>query len=113
MLLSLQSLNQLRYVKYGGSISVKLLTVPSTEAQALVDHSRVNHCKFIVTDNMLFIGTNNWSPDYFEKTAGVSFSLMLDSSALESSDSVDLRTRLGQVHARDWNSEYSTYISDK
>ncbi|XP_074602745.1 5'-3' exonuclease PLD3-like [Brevipalpus obovatus] len=110
MLLSLKSLNKLRYVKWGGSINVKLLTVPSTEAQSLVDHSRVNHCKFIVTDNMLYLSTNNWSPNYFEKTAGVSFSLMFDSPALESSDSVDLRTRLEQVHARDWHSEYSTYI---
>ncbi|XP_074604457.1 5'-3' exonuclease PLD3-like [Brevipalpus obovatus] len=112
MIIALRSLNKLRKIKGGGSIEVKLMKIPATEAQAKVEFSRVNHCKFIVTDNTLFIGTSNWSPDYFVTTGGVSFIMTLDSSRSNKNGDVDLRTLLQQAHERDWHSQYSTAIRD-
>jgi phospholipase D3/4 len=53
-------------------IQVKLFKVPAyTPVQEQVPFGRVNHNKYMVTDNTAYIGTSNWSEDYFVTTAGV------------------------------------------
>ena len=48
--------------------------VPSfTPEQKSIPFSRVNHNKYIVTDESALIGTSNWTPDYFLKTGGIGF----------------------------------------
>ncbi|KAL3083033.1 hypothetical protein niasHS_010835 [Heterodera schachtii] len=54
-----------------GSISIKYFRVPVSPQQAVLEFARVNHNKFMVTDSCAWIGTSNWSGDYFTATAGV------------------------------------------
>lgn len=102
MRLSLRSLDQLSKIKNGGDLSVKLVSIPATKEQAKVDHSRVNHSKFIVTDKLIYIGTSNWSADYFVNTGGVGLTIMF-----EDGQGDQLRALLMSVQKRDWNSKYS------
>jgi phospholipase D3/4 len=59
--------------------------------------SRVNHGKYIVTDNRFNVGTSNMEWGYFYKTAGLSFN----------SDHPLLRAQLTATFERDWDSEYA------
>lgn len=36
-----------------------------------IPFTRVNHAKYMVTDNAVYIGTSNWSGDYFTDTHGI------------------------------------------
>ena len=51
---------------------VRLFTVPSfSPGQAAIPFARVNHNKYLVTDKTAYIGTSNWSADYFISTGGI------------------------------------------
>ncbi|KAK7904994.1 hypothetical protein WMY93_017601 [Mugilogobius chulae] len=52
------------------SIKIKLFIVPVGN-QTDIPYSRVNHNKYMVTDKVAYIGTSNWSGDYFTTTGGV------------------------------------------
>ncbi|XP_077530171.1 5'-3' exonuclease PLD3-like [Haemaphysalis longicornis] len=98
----LRSLSEIRsrYV----NIHVKLFTVPAfTPEQEKIPFARVNHNKYMVTDNKAYIGTSNWTPDDFMETAGVG--LVMDQSA--NSSSQPIREQLNAVFERDWNSPYA------
>ena len=56
------------------------------------NHSRVNHAKFIVTEQRVNIGTSNFTWDYFMQTGGCSFN---------SGDGA-LITQLQAIFERDW-----------
>uniref|UniRef100_A0A1I8AVX3 PLD phosphodiesterase domain-containing protein n=1 Tax=Steinernema glaseri TaxID=37863 RepID=A0A1I8AVX3_9BILA len=83
-----------------GQIEVKLFTVPSTPEQAAIDHARVNHNKYMVTDSRAYIGTSNWAGDYFLNTAGVGL-VIGEAGDSRIVDSVDA------VFERDWASPYA------
>lgn len=56
----------------GGRIHVKMFKVPVfDEFEKSIPYARVKHDKYMVTENSLYIGTSNWSPDYFINTCGV------------------------------------------
>ena len=94
---------QLGYSK-GGWIDVKLFEVPSfTPEQGKIPYARVNHNKYMVTDNKGYIGTSNWTGDYFNGTAGISVTIQQ-----EGKDS--LPQQLRDVFSRDWNSTYAKPI---
>ncbi|KAJ8979443.1 hypothetical protein NQ317_006757 [Molorchus minor] len=59
----------------GVSIEVRRFIVPADKDQRKIPYARVNHNKYMVTDNTAYIGTSNWSGDYFTDTAGVAFVL--------------------------------------
>ncbi|AFB76963.1 phospholipase-D-like protein [Cotia virus SPAn232] len=80
------------------SIEVKWFKVPSRQVE--VPYTRVNHSKFMVTDIDAYIGTSNWSGNYFVDTAGVSI-------VLTPNDSTGIRKQLEMVFLRDWNSSYT------
>ncbi|XP_059167441.1 5'-3' exonuclease PLD3-like [Physella acuta] len=89
-------------------IQVKLFTVPSTPEQKQIPFARVNHNKFMVTENHAYIGTSNWSGDYFVNTGGVGFTLEEpDDGVLDGSN---VREQLVDVFLRDWNSTYTEYV---
>ena len=72
--------------------------VPSFDpSQSAIPFARVNHNKYMVTDSHGYVGTSNWSEDYFASTGGIGFVF---------SES-PLRSDLEGVFRRDWESEYS------
>lgn len=65
----------------------------------------------MVTDNVAYIGTSNWSGDYFTSTAGIGISLLYDSNLdIQSAENVksSLREDLVNIFNRDWKSPYAT-----
>lgn len=71
----LKSLQELNSTATMMNIETRLFVVPAyTEEQKEIPFSRVNHNKYMVTDNTAYIGTSNWSADYFINTAGVGLS---------------------------------------
>jgi len=79
-------------------IQVKLFTVPAfTPAQEKIPFARVNHNKYMVTDKQGYIGTSNWSGDYFISTGGVGFVF-----------TGELRNQLAAIFERDWSSSYAS-----
>ncbi|KAL3275134.1 hypothetical protein HHI36_019904 [Cryptolaemus montrouzieri] len=102
----LRSLTSIEGSYPGVSIEVRRFIVPANKTQQKIPYARVNHNKYMVTDNMAFIGTSNWSGDYFTDTAGVSF-ILHDPVFDRNSSHITIRSQLQDVFERDWNSAYS------
>lgn len=85
--------------------------VPSTEDQAKIPFGRVNHNKYMVTDNTAYIGTSNWSGDYFVNTAGIGF-VLEDPEYERNGTEETIRTQLASIFERDWNSRYAVDLKD-
>lgn len=92
------------YAQHSGSIEIRYFALPGWQnATGLPgddmypNYSRVNHGKYIVTDNRFNLGTNEMEWSFFFNTAGTSFN----------SDHPVLRRQLQDVFDRDWNSEYA------
>lgn len=96
----LLSLAALRDNHTHSDIQVKLFVVPADEAQARIPYARVNHNKYMVTERATYIGTSNWSGNYFTETAGTS--LLVTQNGRGS-----LRSQLEAIFLRDWDSPYS------
>ncbi|CAG2112046.1 unnamed protein product [Medioppia subpectinata] len=93
---------------FGATIEVKLFVVPAfTPFQASIPFARVNHNKYMVTDKTAYIGTSNWSADYFVNTGGVGFAI---TSKNNTSAEHNLRDDLQSIFQRDWDSSYAKYI---
>mmetsp|Transcript_6348 Transcript_6348/g.11704 ORF Transcript_6348/g.11704 Transcript_6348/m.11704 type:complete len:507 (-) Transcript_6348:317-1837(-) len=95
------------FVPCQGNLEVKLFECPGFNSTIKPDrtfpgHSRVNHGKYIVTDQRANIGTSNMVWSYFYNTAGTSFNF----------NHTHLVDTLQQVFMRDWNSEYSGAFLD-
>ena len=89
------------------TLSVRIFEVPGWNdtgvfPAAFPTYTRVNHAKYIVTDERVNIGTSNYEFSYFAQTAGTSFN----------SDFLPLREQAANIFMRDWNSTYSTDIDD-
>jgi phospholipase D3/4 len=85
-----------------GSLEIRLFYVPGWHStlgpfRLYPGHTRVNHSKYIVTDQRLNIGTSNMTWDYFTNTAGTSFN----------SNHPGLVKKLQEIFDRDWESEYA------
>jgi len=91
-----------------GSLEIGVFEVPGWdkehdgEKSEFPLFSRVNHAKFIVTDDRFNIGTSNMDWGYFHTTAGTSFN----------SNHPGLRTTLQAAFDRDWNSAYNSPLQD-
>ncbi|XP_044281359.1 5'-3' exonuclease PLD3 isoform X1 [Varanus komodoensis] len=92
--------NRTRY-----SVEVRLFVVPANETQAKIPYARVNHNKYMVTDEVAYIGTSNWSGDYFLHTAGSA--LVVNQSGVAAGDQATVRRQLQAIFDRDWDSRYS------
>ncbi len=89
-----------------GSLEIRLFRVPGWDDTEGADrkfpgHSRVNHTKYIVTDERINIGTSNMTWGYFTNTAGSSFN----------ADHTGLVAKLQEIFDRDWNSQYTHPLS--
>ncbi|XP_028403825.1 phospholipase D3-like [Dendronephthya gigantea] len=104
---SLAVLNDVKYV----NVEVRLLKVPANERQEKIPYSRVQHTKYMVTDNAAYIGTSNWSADYFVNTGGIGYILNQTSPDSEKQLFSDaIQRQLEDVFSRDWNSNYTKSI---
>lgn len=106
----LRSLSALKPLSYPyGKIQAKVFVVPSTSPdQTRIPFARVNHNKYMVTDESAYIGTSNWSADYFVNTAGVSIVSHENNGTCYRDNS--LRESLVKLFDRDWFSEYAETI---
>ncbi|MGA2451526.1 MAG: phospholipase D-like domain-containing protein [Polyangiaceae bacterium] len=89
----------------GGLLEVKRFIVPGWDAttgpnRKYVDHSRVNHAKYVVTDRRANIGSSNMTADYFAGTAGMSLN----------TDHPGLVRDLQNAFDRDWTSRYASVL---
>ena len=78
----------------------KLYEVPPYSKE--IPYTRVNHNKYMVTESVAYIGTSNWSADYFVNTGGIGYVI----NETDTGDTV--RARLQAVFERNWNSTYTT-----
>lgn len=102
----LSSLAVLNSSVSGIDIEVKLFEVPSfTKEQALIPFARVNHNKYMVTDNAAYLGTSNWAADYFINTGGIG--IVVNQTRGSNSTGQPIREHLQAVFERDWFSEYA------
>lgn len=60
----------------------------------------------MVTDATAYIGTSNWSGDYFTDTAGIGL-VLHDNSINRNGSEQTIRSDLASVFERDWNSAYA------
>lgn len=104
MIISLRSLDRMKSLDQGGSIHAKLLRVPVPEEKTKLRYIGVNHCKFIVTDKLIYIGTSNWSGDYFTATAGVGITIIPEDK------NHFLLRQLRAVHERDFESDLASHV---
>ncbi|KAH8240721.1 hypothetical protein KR026_004318 [Drosophila bipectinata] len=100
----LKSLLDIASEKDNINIQIRRFIVNGTENQENIPFARVNHNKYMVTDRVAYIGTSNWSGDYFTDTAGIGFVI---SELHETESRKNLRSDLCDVFERDWNSPYA------
>ncbi|XP_027855300.1 phospholipase D3 isoform X1 [Xiphophorus couchianus] len=105
MLPFLKSLASVHDYRNKLDVQVRLFTVPADPRHKAIPYARVNHNKYMVTDKVAYIGTSNWSGDYFLNTAGSAL-------VVNQTDSPDptVQSQLKTVFERDWNSAYSAPI---
>eukprot|EP00794_Sanderia_malayensis_P008275 gene8275-9159_t len=99
MIPMLKSLQAFSSACRNGSIQIKLFTVPPGRVK--IPFTRVNHNKYMVTESTAYVGTSNWSGDYFADTAGIGYVV---SQSHNDNANLDIQTQLDNVFLRDWNS---------
>ncbi|KAL7741444.1 hypothetical protein ACLKA6_000769 [Drosophila palustris] len=102
----LRSLQDLSMTKRHIDIQIRRFIVPADEDQQKIPFGRVNHNKYMVTDRVAYIGTSNWSGDYFTDTAGIGL-VLKDTQPNQASS---LRNDLQNIFNRDW---YSAFAHEK
>nr|XP_054748597.1 5'-3' exonuclease PLD3-like [Lytechinus pictus] len=86
------------------NIQAKLFCVPAyTPVEHIMPYARVNHNKYMVTDNAAYIGTSNWSGTYFTLTGGASLVVNQTLAQMET-NATTLQGQLAGLFERDWNS---------
>lgn len=108
MLPFLKSLASVHDHKSKLDIQVRLFVVPANPEQKEIPYARVNHNKYMVTDKIAYIGTSNWSGDYFVNTAG---SALVVNQTGSGSEEATVQSQLQAVFDRDWDSAYSTPLT--
>uniref|UniRef100_A0A182R1C7 PLD phosphodiesterase domain-containing protein n=1 Tax=Anopheles farauti TaxID=69004 RepID=A0A182R1C7_9DIPT len=101
----LHSLEALSSALSGVDIQIRRFIVPASDDQKKIPFGRVNHNKYMVTDNTAYIGTSNWSGDYFIDTAGIGMVI----SSFDTNGTVI--QELQSLFERDWNSRYAVRLS--
>lgn len=93
----------------GGGIHVKLFQVPAfDDFQRSIPFARVKHDKYMVTERGLYIGTSNWTPDYFINTCGVGVVIEPAArGAARNETATGVVEVMQRVFERDFNSVYA------
>uniref|UniRef100_A0A0E9WQE6 PLD phosphodiesterase domain-containing protein n=1 Tax=Anguilla anguilla TaxID=7936 RepID=A0A0E9WQE6_ANGAN len=112
MFIFLESLLALNQHPLNCNIQVKVFEVSSTAEQLKIPFARVNHAKYMVTDRVAYIGTSNWSENYFTQTAGVG--LVVNQTGVEvGKGQKTVQSQLQEVFQRDWKSGYAQVLSSE
>ncbi|XP_066540533.1 5'-3' exonuclease PLD3 [Hoplias malabaricus] len=106
----LRSLASLQDTKGKLDVQVRIFVVPVSPSQKEIPYARVNHNKYMVTDQVAYIGTSNWSGDYFVNTAGSAL-VVNQTHSKSQSESQSVQQQLKAVFERDWDSEYSSPLN--
>jgi len=93
-----QFLNDLNSIE---NIKVKFFYIPDMKDLPVVPYTRVNHAKFMVTERQTYVGTSNWSADYYLNTGGVSWNI----------HNSQIKDTIQEIFDRDWNSNYTLPLS--
>ncbi|XP_032480861.1 phospholipase D4 [Phocoena sinus] len=101
----LRSLQALSNPAANVSVDVKVFIVP-VRNHSNIPFSRVNHSKFMVTEKAAYIGTSNWSEDYFSSTSGVGLVVSQRASSAQPG-AAPVQGQLRQLFERDWSSRYA------
>ncbi|TMS36497.1 hypothetical protein L596_003647 [Steinernema carpocapsae] len=100
----LNSLSSLQGINANTSIEIKIFKVPtSDDAMSVMRRERRTHNKFLVTDDIVIIGTSNWSGDYFEGGSTGAALVVEQDADTEQPFVAELR----DIFLRDWNSDYT------
>ncbi|XP_062856686.1 5'-3' exonuclease PLD3 isoform X2 [Trichomycterus rosablanca] len=110
MFIFLQSLSVLSKSPLSCNIHVKVFEVPHTPEQLKIPFARVNHAKYMVTDRVVYIGTSNWSENYFSQTAGVGLVVNQTGSVVEKGQQT-VQNELHKIFQRDWNSDFAQTLT--
>ncbi|EPB79928.1 phospholipase D domain protein [Ancylostoma ceylanicum] len=89
-----------------GSIDIRIIQVPDMQYGG-IPYSRVYHNKYFVTEKAAYIGTSNWTPDYWWYTAGIGMVVRADDVSQKSY----LVDQFAQIFERDWNSGMTIPLS--
>ncbi len=81
--------------------------MPADASQSQIPFARVNHNKYMVTDNAAYIGTSNWAGDYFIDTGGVGLIVNQTESIAKSNTTGTVQQQMAAIFERDWNSTYA------
>ncbi|NXX32811.1 PLD3 Phospholipase, partial [Nicator chloris] len=112
----LKSLAAVADNRTGYRVEVRLFLVPASAAQSRIPFARVNHNKYMVTEKAAYVGTSNWSGDYFERTAGSALVVAQPAAGGGGGGggggAATFRERLQDAFERDWSSAYSVDIAD-
>lgn len=103
----LKSLTSLTSSFKGVDIEIRRFIVPADPDQAKIPFGRVNHNKYMVTDNTAYVGTSNWSGDYFTDTAGIGLIIKYSNHGQDNGNDTTIVDQLASVFERDWNSPYA------
>lgn len=98
--LSTSRQKDLKRLQAADGVTVKFTAIPE-HSSGFISFARVEHCKYLLADdNRAWIGTSNWSPDYFleSRNAGIVLS------------SRPLCVLLHEKYAMSWNGPYATTI---
>ncbi|XP_048516236.1 5'-3' exonuclease PLD3-like isoform X2 [Athalia rosae] len=89
-------------------IEVKRFIVPTNKEFDKIPYTRVNHNKYMVTDAAAYIGTSNWSGDYFLTTAGIG--MVFEDVGHKNENGI--RQQLEEIFLRDWESKYAHPLNE-
>ncbi|XP_029453941.1 phospholipase D4 [Rhinatrema bivittatum] len=106
----LKSLRALNDPQANITVDVKIFIVPVGN-HTNIPYCRVNHSKYMLTDKAVYIGTSNWSEDYFTSTSGVGL-VISQTAPCSQSQNRTIQEQLKGVFQRDWNSKYSINIDE-
>lgn len=81
--------------------------MPSTPDQAKIPFARVNHNKYMVTEKSAYVGTSNWSSDYFTVTGGVGVIITPRNTSAVRPPEDNAHGQIKEIFDRDWNSAYA------
>ncbi|MBN3326538.1 PLD3 Phospholipase, partial [Atractosteus spatula] len=112
MFVFLESLSVLNHPPLSCLLHVKAFEVPSTKEQETIPYARVNHAKYMVTDRVAYIGTSNWSENYFTHTAGVGL-VVNQTGAPAGAGKRSVQSDLQAVFERDWSSGFAQPLSSE